>query len=70
MGLKKRLTAIGIIAIAAGLTFAIAKSGMEITQKEEKPSFSGGKETLYLWYTDEALTSYLSSLCGNLQRNS
>lgn len=61
MGLKKRLTAIGIIAIAAGLTFAIAKSGMEITQKEEKPSFSGGKETLYLWYTDEALTSYLSS---------
>lgn len=61
MGLKKRLTAIGIIALAAGLTFAIAKSGMEITKKEDRPSFSGRKETLYLWYTDEALSSYLSS---------
>ena len=61
MGLKKRLTAVGILALAAGLTFGIAKSGMEITKKEEKPVFSAGKETLYLWYTDEALTSYLSS---------
>lgn len=61
MSLKKRLTAIGIIALCAGLIFAIAKSGIEITKKEEKLSFSGGKETLYLWYTDEALTSYLSS---------
>ena len=61
MGLKKRLTAVGILALAAGLTFGIAKSGMEITTKIEEPGLGIGKETVYLWYTDEALTSYLSS---------
>lgn len=61
MGLKKRLTAVGIIAIAAALTFGIAKSGRQMTEKKDNTVFTGGKETLYLWYTDEALTSYLSS---------
>ena len=61
MGLKKRLTAVGIIAIAAALTFGIAKSGRQMTEKQDNTVFTGGKETLYLWYTDEALTSYLSS---------
>lgn len=61
MSLKKRLTAVGIIAIAAVLTFGIAKSGLQITEKQEDSVFTGGKETLYLWYTDEALTSYLTS---------
>ncbi len=60
MSLKKRLTAVGITAIAAVLTFGIAKSGLQITEKQEDPVFSSGKETLYLWYTDEALTSYLT----------
>lgn len=60
MSLKKRLTAVGIIAAAAVLTFGIAKSGRQISEKQEEPMFTGGKETLYLWYTDEALTSYLS----------
>lgn len=60
MSLKKRLTAVGIIAIAAVLTFGIAKSGLQISDKQEEPVFTGGKETLYLWYTDEALTSYLT----------
>ena len=61
MGFKKRLAAVGIIAIAAALTFGIAKSGRQITDKQENIVFTNGKETLYLWYTDEALTSYLSS---------
>lgn len=60
MHLKKRLTAVALIAIAAALTFGIAKSGREITEKQENTVFSNEKETLYLWYTDEALTSYLS----------
>lgn len=60
MSLKKRLTAIGILAVLAGLVFVIAKSGREIVVKDEEPILTGGKETLYLWYTDEALTSYLS----------
>lgn len=61
MGLKKRLIAAGAVALIAALTFGIAKTGMQVTTKEEEPVFSRGKETLYLWYTDEALTSYLSS---------
>lgn len=62
MSLKKRLTAAGIIAIAALVTFGIAKSGISVSEEqEEEELFTGGKETVYLWYTDEALTSYLSS---------
>ncbi|MGN1179912.1 MAG: extracellular solute-binding protein [Suilimivivens sp.] len=64
MSLKKRLIAVGAIAAAAALTFGIARSGREINEIEkEEITFSkgNGKETLYLWYTDEALTSYLSS---------
>lgn len=61
MSLKKRLIAVGVTIIAAALTFGIARSGREITAIEEKePAVFGGKETLYLWYTDEALTSYIS----------
>lgn len=60
MHLKKRLTAAAIIAIAAALTFGIAKSGRQITEKQENTFFTHEKETLYLWYADEALTSYLS----------
>lgn len=60
MSLKKRLTAVGIIAIAAVLTFGIAKSGLQISDKQEESVFTVEKETLYLWYTDEALTSYLT----------
>ncbi len=61
MGLKKRLTAVGIIATAAVLTFVVAKSGLAITERQESIFSHNEKETLYLWYTDEALTSYLSS---------
>lgn len=60
MSLKNRLTAVGIIAIAAALSFGIAKSGRQISEKQDETIFSEGKETIYLWYTDEALTSYLS----------
>ena len=69
MGLKQRLTAVGIIAIAAVVTFGIARSGRQITQQQEETIFSGGKETLYLWYTDEALTSYLSGAAVTYNEN-
>ena len=60
MSLKKRLTAIGIIAIVAAAAFGIAGTGRQISEKQEETIFTGEKETVYLWYTDEALTSYLS----------
>lgn len=61
MSLKKRLTAVGILAMAAALTFGIAGSGMQIREKQSEPIIDNNKETIYIWYTDEALTSYLSS---------
>ncbi len=60
MSLKKRLKAAGIIAIAAAAVFGIARSGLSISEKQEETVFTGGKETLYLWYTDETLSSYLT----------
>ncbi len=59
MGLKKRLIAVGVTALAAALIFGVAKAGWEVSGRQEETIFSGGKERVYLWYTDEALTSYL-----------
>ena len=56
MSLKKRLKAAGIIAIAAAAVFGIARSGLAISEKQEETVFTNGKETLYLWYTDETLS--------------
>ncbi|MBQ9926997.1 MAG: extracellular solute-binding protein [Lachnospiraceae bacterium] len=63
MSLKKRLTAIGILAVMAGLIFVIAGWGTQAGSEEaEIPMFSDQKETIYIWYTDEVLTSYISSV--------
>ena len=69
MTLKKRLAAVGIIGLAAAFTAGIARAGWQISEKQESIIFSGGKETLYLWYTDEALTSYLSSAAVTYNEN-
>lgn len=63
MSLKKRLAAIGIIAAMAVITIGTALAGQMTQNKEEEVPISlfGGKETVYVWYTDEALTSYISS---------
>lgn len=63
--MKKRLMAILLIALAAAGIFAIGKSGMPVKEKEEQEEtslFSGNnKDSIYLWYTDDALTTYLTS---------
>lgn len=63
--MKKRLMAILLIALAAAGIFAIGKSGMPVKEKEqqgESSLFDGNnKDSIYLWYTDDALTTYLSS---------
>lgn len=38
-------------------------------QEEKFPAFTGEKDTLYLWYTDEALTSYLTSAAVTYNEN-
>lgn len=71
MGFKKRLAAALLLAAVAFLTFGIARSGMQVSEKQEEkfPAFTGEKDTLYLWYTDEALTSYLTSAAVTYNEN-
>ena len=63
--MKKRLMAILLIALAAAGIFAIGKSGMPVKEKEQQDEASlfdgNNKDSIYLWYTDDALTTYLSS---------
>ena len=63
--MKKRLMAILLIALAAAGIFAIGKSGMPVKEKEQQEESSlfdgNNKDSIYLWYTDDALTTYLSS---------
>lgn len=65
MTLKKRLGMIlAIAAVAAGI-YGVGKAGIAIKQTQEpqeSENLFGHRETLYLWYTDEALTDYLGSV--------
>lgn len=64
--MKKRWIAALAVCLAVSGVYAVGASGLEVTPKEEaeKPQegLLGHKETLYLWYTDEALTDYLGSV--------
>lgn len=65
MGFRKRILMIVTLALVAGAFYGAGLFGMTVRRQEEKPvdSFlSKHRETLYLWYADEALTDYLSSL--------
>lgn len=66
MTLKKRLTTILVIALCVGGIYGIGKLGITVSQNEgnevEDDSIFGHRETMYLWYTDEALTDYLNSV--------
>ena len=67
MTLKKRLIMILVIVLFVVGIYGAARIGMTVvyrneeTQMEEDSLF-GHRETLYLWYTDEALTDYLNSV--------
>lgn len=66
MTLKKRLITILIIALGAGSIYAAGHLGLTVQHQEEGEAeddfLFGHRETLYLWYTDEALTDYLNSV--------
>ena len=66
MTLKKRITMILVIALCAGGIYGVGRLGIAMRQGEEaetvEDSLFGHRETLYLWYTDEALTDYLNSV--------
>ena len=65
MTLKKRLGMILAIAAVAAGVYGVGKAGIAIKQTQEpqeSENLFGHRETLYLWYTDEALTDYLGSV--------
>lgn len=66
MTFQKRLVMIVAIALCVGAFYAAGRLGMTVQRKEtEEPveeSLFGHRETLYLWYADEALTDYLNSM--------
>lgn len=68
MTLKRRLTTILVIALCAGGIYGIGKLGITVQNNNNEETeieddfLFGHKETLYLWYTDEALTDYLNSV--------
>lgn len=66
MTLKKRLITILVIALCVGGVYGVGKLGLTVQpngeNEAEDDSLFGHRETLYLWYTDEALTDYLNSV--------
>lgn len=66
MTLRKRLITILVTALCAGGVYAAGHFGLQIRPAEEteteEDSLFGHRETLYLWYTDEALADYLNSV--------
>lgn len=64
--IKRRFLTVLLIVCVVGGLYAISRRGLTVEPKEEteeieEPLF-GHRETLYLWYTDEALTDYLNSV--------
>lgn len=66
MTLKKRLITVLAVALCAGGIYGVGRLGISIGESEEaateRDSVFRKRETLYLWYTDEALTDYLNSV--------
>lgn len=66
MTLKRRLAMILAIVLLAGGLYGTGRLGLTVQQDEEEKveeeSLFGHRDTLYLWYTDEALTDYLNSV--------
>ena len=59
MRLKARILSIILIACTVAGAFVYARSGQSIF--ENRSLFTKAKTTVRLWYTDEALTTYLQS---------
>lgn len=67
MRLKGRITTVLLIACMAGGMYGAARLGWfdrteDETKVYEDNTLFGHRDTLYLWYTDEALTDYLNSV--------
>ncbi len=67
MTLKRRLVMILAVALLAGGLYGTGRLGILVQRDDgeaevEEDTLFGHRDTLYLWYTDEALTDYLNSV--------
>ncbi len=64
--MRKRLITILVVALCLGAVYGVGRLGIAIRHNEESAAednfLFGHRETLYLWYADEALTDYLNSV--------
>jgi len=64
--IRSRIIAILVTLLIVGGVAAVAASGLQIrypepeSAEESTPSYAIGKDTIYIWYTDESLTDYLN----------
>lgn len=69
--IKSRIIAILVVLLIAGGAIAVAASGLQIhypepdTGEESTSAYAIGKDTIYIWYTDESLTDYLNTEAVN-----
>ena len=61
MGLRKRIFSAGLLAVIVMAAVGIGASGLALREQDGTSIFTRQKETIYFWYTDEALTDYLNS---------
>lgn len=61
MSLKKRLLGVAVLLCIAVSVIGIGFSGKTISKEKEDSIFSRKEDSIYFWYTDEALTDYLCS---------
>ena len=65
MILRKRLTAmLLVIGMTAGV-IGVGASGVTVPKETEESLFGGKKDTIYFWYTDDALSDYVNSAAVN-----
>ncbi len=60
MSLRKRLTAVLVLVCTLAWVVYVGTQEMALPQ-EDQVSIFDNKETIYFWYTDDALTDYLNS---------
>ena len=58
---KKLIASAAVLSMAAGVIYGSTLEMSGASQEGSRLSWFGSKETIYFWYTDDAMTSYINS---------
>lgn len=61
MHIKRRLAAIFLVAVLTALTIWGSSVTIPVPEEEAPDVWTSKKETMYIWYTDEALSNYINT---------